>query len=124
MYKRMSGVKFWLLSIITFGIYALVMWISMTKQHNRMAESIGEKKIMGFFPALLLGCITFGIVPFIWYFKFFGLMSRLNKAKKAGIVPSNFFVMMIMSWIPLYNFFWLAKAHNKLVAAYEEKAAA
>ena len=119
MYKRVSGVLFWLLSGVTFGIYPLVIWASMTKQHNKMAESVGQKKIMGFIPALLLGCITFGIVPFFWMFKFFGQMAKLNREKNAGIGPSNAFLMFIMSYIPIFSFFWLAGAHNKLVDAYK-----
>ena len=123
MYKRMSGVKFLILSIVTFGIYALVMWISMTKQHNLMAESVGEKKIMSFIPAVLLGCVTLGIYTIVWYFKFFGLVSKLSDAKNAGVTPGNTFVKVIMTFIPIYSYFWMAGAHNKLVDAYEEKAA-
>ena len=119
MYKRISGVKFWLLNAITFGIYGIVIWARMSKQQNKMAEEIGEKTIMGYIPALLLGCITFGIVSFIWIIKFFIQASKLNAAKNAGIAPANGFVMFIMSFIPIYSFFWVANAHNKLCDAYE-----
>lgn len=118
MYKRISGVKWFILNIVTCGIYTLIMWIRMTRTHNRMADTVNQKRIMRFIPQLLLGCITFGIVSIVWIFKFFGQMSRLNAEKNAGIVPRNAFLMFLMSCIPVYSFFWLANAHNKLVAAY------
>ena len=121
MYKRFSGAKWLILSIITCGLYNLIMWIRMTKQHNKMAESIGAKKIMGFIPQLLLGCITFGIVSFIWIIKFYCQISRLNVEKKAGIIPANAFLIFLMSIIPVYSYFWLASANNKLIDAYTEK---
>ena len=119
MYKKISGAKFWLLGYITFGIYPLVIWGRMAKQQNKMAESVGEKKIMRFAGAYLLGFVTFGIYPIVWIFQFFGQVSRLNRAKDASVVPSNVFLMFLMSYIPIYSFFWLAGAHNKLIAAYE-----
>ena len=119
MYKKVSGIKFWLLGYITFGIYPLVVWARMSKQQNKMAEAVGEKKIMGFVAAWFLGLITCSIVSIVWMFKFFGQMSKLNNAKEVGIVPGNAFVMFLMSCIPFYSFFWLAGAHNKLIAAYE-----
>ena len=119
MFKRMSGVKWLILNCVTFGIYTIVMWCRMTKNFNKMAEMNGQKGTMGYIPACLLGCVTFGIVPFIWTIKFYRLMASLNRAKDAGVSPSNGFLMFIMSYIPIYSFFWMAKANNKLIDAYE-----
>ena len=119
MYKRVSGVKFWLLGCITFGIYPLYIWHKMAKNLNKMAEKAGEKKIRGYIGAMLLGCITFCIYPIVWIFKFFGLASRLNQKANAGVSPAGAFVMFIMSCIPIYSFFWMANMNNKLVDAYE-----
>lgn len=120
MLKRVSGIKFWLLGYITFGIYPIAMWCRMTRNLNKMAWKASEKPIRGYIGAMLLGCITFGIVPLVWLFKFFGLASRLNAKANAGVAPSGTFVMFLMSCIPLYSFFWMAKMNNKLCVAYEK----
>ena len=122
MYKRISGVKWLILPCVTFGIYALVVWVRMTRNYNRIAAANGKKTIMCFIPQLLLGCITFGIVPIVWMFKFYGLMCGLNRDLSAGVSPSNGFVMFLMSCIPFYSYFWLAKAHNQIVSAAEAAA--
>ena len=119
MYKRYSGIKCLILSVVTCGIYGIIWWCGMTKQHNEMAESIGEKKIMGYIPAMLLGCLTCGIYTIIWEIKFWSQVAALNDAKKAGITPTNKFLMLLMSFIPVYNFIWVANAHNSLADAYE-----
>ncbi len=119
MYKRVSGVKFWLLSCITFGIYSIVVWSRMTKNLNDMAVKVGEQTIRGYVGAFFLGFITFGIYPLVWTFKFFGLAGRLNAKVPAGVSPSGTFGKFLMSIIPIYSFFWLAGAHNKLADAYE-----
>lgn len=119
MYKRVSGLKFWLLGCCTFGIYPLYIWHKMTKNLNRMAKKADEKTIRGYIGAMLLGCITFGIYPLVWLFKFFGLASRLNAKANAGVAPSGAFVMFLMSCIPIYSFFWMANMNNKLVDAYK-----
>lgn len=120
MYSRISGVKFWLLGIVTCGIYPIVMWCKMTNNLNAMAAKVGEAPIQGYIVAWLLGMITCGIYPIVWMFKFFGLASRLNEKANAGVAPSGTFVMFLMSWIPVYSFFWMANMNNSLVDAYEK----
>ncbi len=115
MYKRYSGLAFWLLSMITFGIYAIIVNYSMSEQHNHMAEKLGEKKIISFIAAFLLSFVTFGIASIVWFFLFYGQVSRLNKKLEAGIVPKNALLMVICCCIPIFSFFWMAGAHNKLV---------
>lgn len=119
MYKRYSGIKCLILNIVTCGIYGMIMWYNLTKEHNQMAESVGEQKIKGYIPAMLLGIITCGIYNIIWMIKFFGLWAKLNEAKNAGITPENKFLMLLMSFIPVYSFIWIANSHNKLADAYE-----
>lgn len=119
MYKRVSGVKFWLLGCVTCGIYPIIIWRRMTKNLNKMARKTDEKTIRGYIGAMLLGCVTFGIYPIVWIFKFFALASRLNEKASAGVAPSNTFVMFLMSCIPIYSFFWMANMNNKLAEAYE-----
>ena len=118
--KRVSGVKFWLLSAFTYGIYGLVIWGRMTNNLNAMARKVGEKQIRSFFGAFLLGCITFGIYTWVWMFKFAGLASRLNARANVGISPSGTFGIFIMGFIPVYSFFWLANMNNTLINAYKK----
>ena len=119
MYKRYSGIKLWLLSYITCGIYGIIVWHTMVKEHNKMADSIGEKKIMGYIPACLLSFITCGIFGIIWFFKYFSQLKNLDEAKDAGVTPSNRLIMMLIALIPIYSCFWIAKASNKLAEAYD-----
>lgn len=120
MYKRVSGIKFWLLGNVTFGIYQIMTWNKMSKNLNKMATRVGEETICSYIAAFLLGFITFGIYPIIWIFKFFSLASRLNAKVNAGVAPSGTFTMFLMSIIPVYSFFWMAKMNNQLVDAYKQ----
>ena len=119
MYRRVSGAKFWLLGYCTLGIYPLVVWHRMAKNLNRMAPTVGDDSIGGFIGAYLLGLVTFGIYPLIWMIRFFCLAARLNEKGNAGVAPANGFLMFLMSCIPVYSFFWMAKMNNELVDAYQ-----
>lgn len=121
MLKRFSGGWWLFLSFITLGIYNFYVRCSMTSQHNKMALVVGEKKIMSYFPAMLLGCVTFGIFPLIWLFKFYGQLSKLNSKKNADILPKRLFFMLIAGSIPFFGIFWLSDAHNNLVEVYATK---
>ena len=120
MYSRISGAKFWLLGIVTFGIYPIVVWCKMVRNLNAMGSKVGERAIRGYIAAILLGCVTCGIYPIVWLFKFFGLASRLNARANAGVSPAGTFPMFLMSIIPIYSFFWMANMNNKLANAYEQ----
>lgn len=120
MYKRVSGVKFWLLGYITWGIYPLIIWGRMTQNMNKMARQVGEPGIPSYATSVLLGFVTFGIYSIIWIFRFFGLATRLSERASAGITPSSTFVKFLMSCIPIYSFFWLAGVNNDLIAAYKK----
>ena len=119
MYKRISGWKFFLLNIVTFNIYGIYIWSKLGSDHNKMAEKVRAKTLMPYIVAFLLGCITFGIVPLIWNLCFFSQMATLNEKKGAGLTPKNWFLMFLMSCIPVYSCFWVAKTHNKLAEVYE-----
>lgn len=55
-----------LLSIVTLGIYLIVIQCEMANSINKIATKYDDKKTMHFIPAVLLGYITFGIYPLIW----------------------------------------------------------
>ena len=114
MYGRINWITWFLLNIVTCGIYGMYIWYKMTKDMNDIAGKVDEKPIMGFILQLLLGVITCGIWSIVWMFQFFGLMGRLSDKYGAGITPENAFVKLIISIIPIYSFYWMADAYNKL----------
>ena len=60
--------KFILLSIITFGIYGIVVMSSVSTDINVIAGRYDGKKTMHFCLVLFIfSWLTFGIVPLVWY---------------------------------------------------------
>lgn len=59
--------KIWLLSLITFGIYGIVVMFAMGKETNIACVEDG-KHTRNFWGALLLSIITLGIYGFVWYY--------------------------------------------------------
>ena len=72
MYTRINWITWWLLNIVTCGIYGIYIWYKMTKDLNDMAEKVDEKPVMGYILQLLLGCVTCGIYSIVWMFQFLG----------------------------------------------------
>lgn len=62
---KRSAFKFFVLSIITLGIYAIVFWHKLGKNVNTLCEGDG-KRTMKYLPAFFLSVITFGIYGIIW----------------------------------------------------------
>ena len=61
-----SLLKTILLSIITIGIYGIVVYCHISDDINTIASRYDGKKTMNYFPMLLLTIITFGIVYLVW----------------------------------------------------------
>ena len=60
--------KYILLSLITFGIYALVVMSTISEDINIIAGKYDGKKTMHFcLMAFLFSWLTLGIVPIVWY---------------------------------------------------------
>lgn len=76
--------KFILLSIITFGIYSIVVMSSISTDINLIAGRADGKKTMHYcLVFFLFSWLTFGIVPLVWYHK---LSARIgNELKRRGI---------------------------------------
>lgn len=118
--KKFNWLVVWLVGAITLSIYTLYAWYKMAKQQNEMAAQVGEKQIMGFVGAFLLGCITCGIVPLVWMFNFMKQQVALADAKGVQLAPTaNPIVLWILLFVPIYSFYVLCDNHNKLVDAYE-----
>lgn len=63
--KKRNYVSYFLLSIITFGIYHIIFWNKISKEINILCEGDG-KKTMKYIFALLLCIPTLGIYGIIW----------------------------------------------------------
>ena len=55
-----------LLSLITFGIYSLVLHCKLANEINLTASNADGKHTMHYIGAILLGMITFGIYTLVW----------------------------------------------------------
>ena len=77
-----------LLSLITFGIYALVVMSSVSNDVNVVASRYDGKKTMHFcLLAFLVAPITFGIAGIVWYHK---ISNRIGAELKRRGIAYNF----------------------------------
>lgn len=77
-------IKYILLSLITFGIYGLVVMSTLSEDINIVASKYDGKKTMHFcLVFFLFSWLTFGIVPIVWYHK---ISARIgNELRRRGI---------------------------------------
>ena len=77
-------IKLILLSLITFGIYPLVLWSSVSNDINTIATRYDGKKTTHYLlMAFVFSWLTFGIAPFVWNHK---TCARIgNELKRRGI---------------------------------------
>lgn len=122
-----SVVLFIVLSIVTCGIYYLVMMCIFSDEANKICTKSDGKKTMLYILAVLLGCITMGIVPLVWYHRYYTRIG--NEARKRGL-PVNFgafdfwiFQVLLGFTIiaPIYFFYKFIKTTNLLNASYNER---
>lgn len=116
--KERSLVTYYLFSIITLGIYAIVFWHKLAKDVNLLCEGDG-KKTMKYVPSLLLSIITGSIFGLVWKCK---LANRLNEnAERYGlkfsesgalVVIYSIFGLVLGHFILIKNFNKMAKAYN------------
>ena len=57
------------LSILTFGIYGIVVWCKLVTELNVVASRYDGKRTCPYFAASMLTSITFGIYSFVWQHK-------------------------------------------------------
>ena len=62
--------KFILLTIITFGIYGLVVWCKLSTEINTTASKYDGKSTMHYIVMVILTCITCGIFSLIWFHQY------------------------------------------------------
>jgi len=76
--------KYILLSIVTFGIYAFFFHSKMSSDLNILASRHdGRRTLNGALVYLLLSWLTFGIVPIVWEHKISGRMGRELDRRRA-----------------------------------------
>ena len=118
-------VKYILLSLITFGIYPLVIMSSISSDINLIASRYDGKKTMHFcLLSFIFSWLTFGIAPFVWYHR---ISNRIgNELNRRGIAYS-FGAGSFWGWFILGSFIFvgpfiymhkLFKAMNLLSADY------
>lgn len=82
--KKLSFVKFVLLSLITLGIYGIYVYAKMGDTLNMAASATDGKKTMNYWLlALLISPITCGIGGIVWQHKFSGRLGR--EAERRGL---------------------------------------
>ena len=118
-------IKLILLSLITFGIYPLVLWSSVSNDINTIATRYDGKKTTHYLlMAFVFSWLTFGIAPFVWNHK---ICARIgNELKRRGIGYSfgagTFWGWCILGSLigvgPLVYMHKLFKAVNKMNAHY------
>lgn len=120
-----SLVKYILLSLITFGIYGLVVMSSISSDINYIASRYDNKKTMHFcLLAFIVGPLTFEIGTLVWYHK---ISERIgNELRRRNIDfkfdASTFWLWNVLGAIiivgPFIYFHRLFKAMNLLAADY------
>ena len=77
-------ITFILLTIVTFGIYAIVVYSKISTEINTVASRYDGKKTMHFcLVAFVFSWLTLGIVPIVWQHK---ISARIgDEAKRRGV---------------------------------------
>lgn len=91
-----SLIKFILLSIITFGIYGLVVMSHISEEINTVASSHDGKHTMHYLLAtLLLGPVTLGIYTLVWSHQ---ICNRIGNELRRRNIPYEFSASTFWLW--------------------------
>lgn len=121
-------IKYILLSIITFGIYGLVVMSAVSTDINAIASRYDGKKTMHFcLVYFIFSWLTFGIVPIVWYHR---VSARIGKELNRRGIAYSFGAGSYWGWAvlgsligigPLIYLHKLLKSMNLLAADYNVK---
>ncbi|MBQ7725758.1 MAG: DUF4234 domain-containing protein [Clostridia bacterium] len=123
-----SLIKYILLSIITLGIYELVMMSHISEEINLVASPHDGKKTMHFcLLFFIFSWLTLGIAPFVWFHRISARMG--NELTRRGISYSfgaaDFWLWNILGAIiivgPFVYIHKFLKAQNLINADYNQK---
>lgn len=120
--------KFFLLNIVTFGIYGLICMMHVSQDINTVASAHDGKKTMNYILMCLLCVFTLGILPLVWFHKF------SNRVKDESIrrgLPCNFSAKTFWGWCmlgillfgvgPIIYYNKMFKAMNAINADYNNR---
>ena len=93
-------IKLWLLTLITLGIYPLVMWSRMSVEINMVASRHDGKRTTHFIWMPVLGGLTLGIYMFVWLHK---LCNRIGNELKRRNVAYKFSAATFWLWTFVYG---------------------
>ena len=99
--KRLKDNRSWilvfLLSIITVGIYALILTNIMARDTNIACKSDG-KKTPGVLKLILFAILTFGIYGIVWDFKILSRWKNLtdNNGEQPRLSPKLYFILTFL----------------------------
>ena len=120
-----SLLKYILLSLITFGIYGIVVMSSVSNDVNVVASRYDGKKTMHYCLLLfLVGPVTFGIAYFVWYHR---ISNRIGCELARRSLPYSFSASDYWLWNilgafiivgPFVYYYKLFKAVNMINAHY------
>jgi|LSQX01.2.fsa_nt_gb hypothetical protein len=112
-------IKVFFLSIITLGIYGLVIYHKTVKDVNTVCTPHDNKKTMGFIPALLLTLPSFGIVMLVWQHRIANRigaeLARRNSAVKLS--AKDFWCWNILGVLIIVGPFVYASKYFKAINA-------
>lgn len=122
--------KIYLLTLVTFGIYGIIIGFSMAKETNIACAGDG-KHTRGFWAVIGLTLITFGIYAIIWYVGWLNRESDFLKSKGNDDYYSGWTWLLIfaLQLIPvpvlplllgIYSLTKIVQQHNAVNATYNE----
>ncbi|MBQ4081716.1 MAG: DUF4234 domain-containing protein [Clostridia bacterium] len=120
--------KFILLSIVTFGIYALVFYSSISNDINIVASRYDGKKTMHYcLLCFLVSPITFGIAGIVWMHKISNRIGNELKRREVGysFCAADYWLWGVLGSLifvgPFVYLHKLSKAMNLLCEDYNAK---
>ena len=123
--------KFFLLSLITFGIYGLVVLYNVSDEIDKVAGPRDGKKTLNYlWVGLLLGPITLGIYTLVWYHKLSNRLGDELNARNLGYAfnASTFWLWAILGSLiavgPFVYYHKFFRATNLINADYNKQLAA
>ena len=120
-------IKFYLLSFLTFGIYALVVLSKVSSEINLVARRDGKHTMHFLLIYFIFSWLTFGIAPIVWIHR---LCNRMGNQLVARSLPYSFGAGAFWGWAVLGSLifvgpfvFWhkFFKAMNLINADYNAK---
>lgn len=107
----------WLLSLLTFGIYSVIVIFAMSKETNVACAEDGQHT-RNFWGAILLTIITFGIYGFVYYYKWANReYNYLNKhTQNGGVIRGGGMVCLMLVTLALSFAQQMAMSINEMTA--------